>query len=271
VVRSTIVDGLDRRASTPFAARNFLETMRGLFQWAHERGYVGEDPSAGVKPPKVKRGPGFKPWTEDDVDAYQRKWKIGTRQRVWLDVLLYTGLRRGDAVRIGHIRDNIATIRTEKSGETIEVKIPVLAILQKTLDAGPTGDLAWICGARGEPLTKESFGNDFAEAARGAGARKSAHGARKIAATTAANNGATVSELEAIFGWRGGGVAALYTKGADRARLARSAITKLDGNRRSGAGERRESSMKTTSICASGGRTRDRTLDLSRVKGTLSR
>ena len=32
----------------------------------------------------------------------------------------------------------------------------------------------------------------------------SAHGARKIAATRVANAGATVAQLEAIFGWRGG-------------------------------------------------------------------
>jgi integrase len=35
----------------------------------------------------------------------------------WLAVLLYTGLRRGDAVRLGrqHIRHGVATLRTEKT------------------------------------------------------------------------------------------------------------------------------------------------------------
>jgi hypothetical protein len=51
---------------------------------------------------------------------------------------------------------------------------------------------------------------------------------RKIGATRAANNGATVAELEAIFGWQGGGMASLYTRAADRARLAKSAMSKLD-------------------------------------------
>ena len=50
----------------------------------------------------------------------------------------------------------------------------------------------------------------------------------KIGATRAANNGATVAELEAIFGWQGGGMASLYTRAADRARLAKAAISKLD-------------------------------------------
>jgi hypothetical protein len=45
---------------------------------------------------------------------------------------------------------------------------------------------------------------------------------------TAALNGATVNELEAIFGWQGGRMAALYTQAADRVRLARTAMSKPD-------------------------------------------
>jgi hypothetical protein len=36
-----------------------------------------------------------------------------------------------------------------------------------------------------------------------AGVNKSAHGLRKIGATRAANNGATVAALNSIFGWSG--------------------------------------------------------------------
>ena len=41
---------------------------------------------------------------------------------------------------------------------------PILPVLGRTLAAGPCADLAFICGARGHPLTKESFGNAFKEA-----------------------------------------------------------------------------------------------------------
>ena len=51
---------------------------------------------------------------------------------------------------------------------------------------------------------------------------------RKAAATRAAENGATERELEAIFGWSGGRMATLYTKSANRSRLAAGAIGKLD-------------------------------------------
>jgi hypothetical protein len=99
----------------------------------------------------------------------------------------------------------------------VTITIPILPVLDKILQAGPCADLAFICGENGSPLTKESFGNAFRDACNSASVTKSAHGVRKIGATRAANNGATVAELEAIFGWQGGGMASLYTLAADRA------------------------------------------------------
>jgi integrase len=177
------------------------------------------------KAPVTRSGPSPK------CNQYERRWPIGTRQRVWLDVLLYSGLRRGDAVRYGrqHIRDNIGTIQVQKSGGTVTVSLPILPVLAATLKAGPCGDLTFIVGARGRPLTKESFGNEFRDACREAGVPGSAHGLRKLGATRAADNGATESELEAIFGWTGGHMASLYTRAANRRRLSLAAMHKLDG------------------------------------------
>lgn len=230
VSTEAIVGGRERRASTPAQARNFLDSMRGLFRWAKEAKHVKSDPTAGVRNPPRKKGDGFRPWSEEDVAAFEKRWPVGTRQRVWLDVILYTGLRRGDAVRLGrqHVRDGVATIKTEKSGETVEVALPILPPLAATIKAGPCGELTFISGGSGRPLTKESFGNEFRKACHQAGVPGSAHGVRKIAATRAANAGATVAQLEAIFGWTGGTMASLYTRTADRRRLATEAMHKLN-------------------------------------------
>jgi integrase len=149
-------------------------------------------------------------------------------QRVWLDVLLYTGLRRGDAVRVGRQHARGGSIKTEKSGFTVEVPVIVLPVLQVTLDAGPCGDLAFIAGANGRPLTKESFGNKFRDACKAAGVPGSAHGVRKLAATRMANNGATEAQLMAVFGWTDPKMAAHYTRTANRRRLAADSINKLN-------------------------------------------
>lgn len=230
ITTSVIMAGRDRRSNTPVQARKFLDAMRGLFRWAVKAGLVKVDPTIGIENLRTPKTDGFTVWSEDDVAAYEARWPVGTRQRVWLDVLIYTGLRRGDAVRLGrqHLRNGIATIKTEKSGHRVEVSLPILPVLAKTLEAGPCGDLTFVAGENGHRLAKGSFGNLFRKACNAAGLRgRSAHGLRKAAATRAANAGATVAELEAIFGWSGGSMAALYTRAADRRRFAKGAMHKL--------------------------------------------
>jgi integrase len=232
--RASVIAARDRRGDTPAQARHYLETMRGLYKWAVDAGLARDNPTAGIEDPARPKTGGIPVWTEEHVEAYERRWPIGTRQRVWLDVLLYTGLRRGDAVRLGrqHVRNGVATFKTEKSQSTIEVTLPILPVLAETLKAGPCGDLTFIVGANGHPLDKRSFGNLFRKACRAAGVERSAHGLRKIAATRAANAGATVAQLEAIFGWKGGRMASLYTQSADRRRLAIEAMHTLANDER---------------------------------------
>jgi integrase len=226
ITRGTINAAISRRKETPFQAQNFLKTMRGLFSWAVDAELVSFDPTERIKA-QTPRSEGFKVWTEEEIDRFEARWPIGTRERLALAILLYTGLRRGDAVRLGrqHIRDDVISMRTEKTGTP--VNIPLLPELAEIIAASKTGDLAFIATAAGAPMAKEGFGNWFREACDAAGVKGSAHGLRKAGATRAANNGATVAQLEAIFGWTGGNMAAHYTRQADRTRLAREGMTKL--------------------------------------------
>lgn len=224
ITGKAIEQGIQRRK--PYAARHFVDTLHGMFKWAVRAQHVAADPTAGraVAKPKTK---GFPVWTEDELEQFERRWPRGTRERVMFDVFLYTGLRRGDAAKLGkqHIRNGVITIDAEKTGT--RVTIPVLPELEETIAAGPTGELAIISSKKGQPIRKEVLGNLFRDACKAAGINKSAHGIRKAAATRAANNGATVATLEAIFGWEGGQMAALYTRAADRRRLAAEHMEKL--------------------------------------------
>ncbi len=146
--------------------------------------------------------------------------------------MLYTGLRRGDAVRVGrqHERDGVITIRTEKhrKGKPGElVSIPILPPLAASIAATKTGDLTYLVTDAGQPWVKESFGNWFGDACRKAGCPGSAHGLRKAGATRAAERGASERQLMAIFGWSTGKMAQHYTRAADRKRLAHDAAQLL--------------------------------------------
>ena len=79
ITQATILAGKDRRAATPHQARNFLDTMRGLFRWAHNAKLIKVDPTAGVGNPKLRSGDGFIAWTEEHIAAYEACWPIGTR------------------------------------------------------------------------------------------------------------------------------------------------------------------------------------------------
>jgi hypothetical protein len=91
ITTRVIIVGVERRKDTPAQARHFLDTLRGLFRWAVKAKIARTDPTAGIENPQKKKGTGFPAWSEDDVAAYERRWPIGTRERVWLDVLLSPG------------------------------------------------------------------------------------------------------------------------------------------------------------------------------------
>ncbi|MDV2966388.1 tyrosine-type recombinase/integrase [Nitratireductor aquimarinus] len=212
--------GLKRREGKPGSQRNFLRAMRHLFQWAVPE-HVPSDPTAGekVRMPKTQ---GHAPWSVDMIDRYHAKHKLGTKARLAMDLMLYTGLRRSDVVRLGpqHIRDGVLTIRLKKSQELTEVILPVLPPLKESIDATEVGDLAFLVTQYGKPFTAAGFGNWFADQCIDAGVEGRAHGLRKAAATFAADNGATPHELMAIFGWQNLKEAETYTKAADRKRAA---------------------------------------------------
>jgi integrase len=118
ITTANIRAGRERRAATPHAANNFLKAMRGFFGWAVDVGLVRTDPTKGVKLlVGANDADGFHTWSQEELDRFEAKWPLGTRQRLAFDLLLYTGLRRGDAVRVGrqHVRDGMIVLRTEKT------------------------------------------------------------------------------------------------------------------------------------------------------------
>jgi len=221
-----IQDGMERRHKTPFAANNYLKTMRALFRWARTAKHVTVDPTAGIKL-FSRRTKGHEPWTDSDLASYRARWPVGTRQRLAMELIYWTGLRRGDAVRLGrpHIgKDGIARITAEKTGHRVSVPIP--APLKEVLDAGPVGELTFIAGEKGKPLTKESFGTYFRIWCEAAEVKASAHGLRKLAASEAAEAGAADQQLDAMFGWQSPNQSRVYTRAARQDVLAKEAQEK---------------------------------------------
>lgn len=232
ITAETIRAGRERRAEAPHAANNFLKAMRRFFKWAADPdggNLVASNPTIGINLLGGKNKDGFHTWTDEEIERFESRWPIGTRERLAFDLLLYTGLSRGDVVKLGrqHVANGVITYRMEKNRGDGVVYPPVLPILANTIAKSKTGDLTFLVTERGTAFVKESFGNWFREACRQAGCPGSAHGLRKAGATRAAENGATVNQLMALFGWGTEKMALLYTRKADRRRLASTAAPLL--------------------------------------------
>jgi integrase len=231
VDRPLIVKTRDSKKDTPSEANNFLDALRGLFSWALDADLVKANPVVGIKNLKRPKTGGFRMWEEEDIVAFQERWPIGTRERLCLEIFLNTGLRRGDTARLGrqHIKSGRLRIVTEKTGTQIDIPVP--QALLNVIENSKTGDLVFVGNVKtGAPLRKEALGNWFKRAAKAAGIPGNGHGLRKAAATRLAEAGATVPELNAVFGWVGSAMAMKYIELANRKRLADNAAAKLEKN-----------------------------------------
>ena len=224
-----IVNG---KASTPFAQRNFLNTVRVMFQWAKKEGRIPDDPTAGVTREKVKTT-GYATWSEAEIERFETTHPIGSKARLAFALLLYTGQRRGDVVTLGrqHVHDDVLTLDQGKTagGEKAHLEIPVHPKLRAIIDATPTvGVKTFLVTHFGKPYTAPGFGNWFRELCDAAGCLNvSAHGLRKATARRLAEIGCSANQIASITGHATLSEVQRYTKAADRKRMAREAMSKL--------------------------------------------
>jgi integrase len=223
---------VNEKVATPFAQRNFLNTLRNMFDWALGEGRVPENPTLGVKRQKAKIA-GYKTWSEADIERFEAKHPIGTKGRLAFALLLYTGQRRGDVVKMGphNTRKGVLTVDQRKTEGTEEshIEIPVHPKLAAIIDATPTVGLkTFLVTSFGKPYTPPGFGNWFRELCDAADCPDiSAHGLRKACARRLAELGCSVHEIASITGHASLAEVERYTKAASRKRLAGSAMRKL--------------------------------------------
>ncbi len=221
----------DDRADTPEAANAIVKALRQVFSFAVEYELAERNPASDV--PYIKSGSqGHHSWTIDEVRQFEGRHPIGTKARLAQSILLYTGQRRSDIVRLGpqHTKNGWLTFTQAKNRERkpITLSIPILPELQSVMDATAVGNLAFLTTQFGKPFTSNGFGNWFRKRCDEAGLPHcSAHGLRKAGASIAAENGATERQLMAVFGWTTMKEAARYTRAARQKVLAASGIKLL--------------------------------------------
>lgn len=225
----------DRKLDKPGAANNRVKALRQVFKWAVAPNVqiMKVNLARDVELFKPKNGDGFHTWTIDEVRTFARQHPIGTKAHLALGLLLFTGVRRSDVVKLGRQMIREGWLHwTEKKNERAQPKrrqLPVLPALRHIIDNSPAGNMTFLVTEYDRPFTGNGFGNRMRDWCDEAGLPQcSAHGLRKAGATIAADNGATEHQLMAIFGWESPKQAALYTRKANRRKLAGAGMHFID-------------------------------------------
>lgn len=217
---------MNAMADRPGAANELLKAMRTVLAHAVDMGMIERNVARDVRRLKT-RGGGAVPWSPDDCARYEARWPSGSTPRLAYVMLRELGQRRGDVTRIGrqHVRGGAIVLRQQKTGA--ELVLPITPALAAELAQVPGDRLTFLASAYGRPFTAAGFGIRFREWCNAAGLpARSAHGLRKAAAIELAEAGATAHEIMAITGHASLAEAERYTRGANQARLARSAAAK---------------------------------------------
>jgi len=223
----------DELKDRPGAANQRLKALKALFAWAceDEPELAPQNPTLGVK--KIKYATrGHHSWDAEEIEQFRARHPIESKARLALDLLLYTGGRREDAVRLGpqHIRNGRVRFTQAKNEHRapIEVDIPLHPRLGVTMAATRSGHLTFLVTEYGKPYTPAGFGNAMRDWCDQANLHHcSAHGLRKACATALAEAGATAHEIASVTGHQSLEEIERYTRDAKRKLLADRAMKKF--------------------------------------------
>ena len=224
---------MDRKAGKPGAANNRKKYLSAMFGWAVKHHHMKSNPARDAERERYASD-GFHAWTIEEVHQFEVRHPIGTKARLALALLLFTGSRGGDMVTFGrqHVRDGVLRFVPHKTSYKRKVlsEKPVLAELAAVIAASPCGDLTFLVTDYGKPFTASGFRNWFRDRCNEAGLTHcTAHGLKKAGATLAAEAGATDRQMMALFDWTTASQANAYTAAANRRKLAGEAGRLLAG------------------------------------------
>jgi integrase len=99
---------MDRKVDKPGAANNRKKYLSAMFGWAVRQRIMRANPARDAERASYATD-GFHTWTVDEVRQFEARHPIGTKARLALALLLFTGARRGDMVTFGrqHVKDGV--------------------------------------------------------------------------------------------------------------------------------------------------------------------
>ena len=223
------VNDAGKKVGGPNAAKSLEKDLLRLFDLAVKLEIITVNPvrlATGVEVPKTT---GFHTWEDEEITQFRRRFPLGTKARLALEIIRWTLQRRGDASRFGpsQRKGGMINVWNEKNKKTTWVPEPQQ--LTAAIEAMPAVGLkSYLVTEFGKPFSPAGFGNWFKDRCVEAGLPHcTAHGIRKATARQLAERGRSQQELKAAGGWSGDKEVATYAAAADQRRLASAGMNDL--------------------------------------------
>lgn len=217
-------------ADRPSAALDTLKKLRILIRHAIDIGWLKHDPSLGIKRPKGKE---IRPWTTDELTAFENRWPLGTKQRTAYALMRYTGAARVDVHLMTWKQVENGEVSYTRSKTGVGVHLDLHSELRSALASTPRKHLTIINTEYGRPFTVAGFGSFMRSAMDAAGLPLDCkpHGLRKVLGRDLADADATSHDIRAALGHLTTTESDRYTREADRKKGGKRAIQLLDGQK----------------------------------------
>ncbi len=250
VRRRHLKDIISKYSETPHKAKHLLTTIRKMIDAAMDQEWIDVDPSYKLKwrPEYV----GWKAWTADAMQKYERRWPIGTTPRLAYAIALWLGNRREDVASLRWDQRLTKTVHMDGEARQVdgfqivqckgdkELFLPITPMLADILDATERRGPTVLVTAYGEPFSPKSITGRMADWTKSAGIEPgfTLHGLRKTLGKMLAEGGASTRQIMDTLGHDDIEHAELYSREAEQARLATDGMDRVIrlNNRQKGIG-----------------------------------
>lgn len=216
-------------------ANYLVRVVSLLFAWGKERGHVSDNPAAGIRAIRKKKGApaANRPWTDAERDAVQAA--LPKHMLLPFTLMMFYGLDPQDALSLPKtaIRDGRIDTRRGKTGQ--EVFLPLFEPVEAAMAAAGPHDAITLCAnSRGKPWTYNGFSTNWHKLKTDLEAKGviqpglTLKGLRHTVATILREMGKDYGTIQLVLGHATEAMARHYSKRADMTKQTSAAVTDFE-------------------------------------------
>lgn len=230
---------ISKYSATPHKAKHLLTAIRKMIYVALDEEWIEVDPSYKLnwRPDYV----GWKAWTAEAMQKFEKRWEIGTTPRLVYAIALWLGNRREDVATLRWDQRTTKTVHMDGEARVVdgfritqgkggkELFLPITPMMADILDAAPRTGATVLVTAYGKPFSPKSLTGrmgDWTKSA-GIGPGYTLHGLRKTLGKMLAEGGASTRQIMDTLGHDDIAHAELYSREAEQARLATDGMDRV--------------------------------------------